>query len=96
MLGAVTYTLYMGFSETDDKIESKVVCGELTLKQRRADGISLGSENASGNYTDLCDKLTIRTRHLAICKTQSIGPANLKRVFRTPGFGATGCRRLGK
>ena len=43
MLGAVTYTLYMGFSETDDKIESKVVCGELTLKQRWADGISLGS-----------------------------------------------------
>ena len=62
MLGAVTYTLYMEFSETDDKIESKVVCGELTLKQRRANGISRGSENASGNHTDLCDKLTIRTR----------------------------------
>ncbi len=33
------------------------VCGELTLEQRRADGTSLGSENASGNHTDLCDKL---------------------------------------
>ena len=64
MLGAVTYSLYMGFSETDDKIESKVVCGELTLKRRRADVISLGSENASGNHTDLCDKLTIRTRQV--------------------------------
>ena len=64
MLGAVTYSLYMGFSKTDDKIESKVVCGELTLKRRRADVISLGSENASGNHTDLCVKLTIRTRQV--------------------------------
>ncbi len=31
MFGAVTYSLYLGFSETDDKIESKVVCGKLTL-----------------------------------------------------------------
>lgn len=64
MLGTVTYTLYMGFSETGDKIESKIVRGELTLKQRRANRISLGSENASGNYTDLCDKLPIRGRQV--------------------------------
>jgi hypothetical protein len=44
MLGAVTYSLYRTFSETDDKIESKVVCGELTLKRRGANVISLGSE----------------------------------------------------
>ena len=64
MLGAVTYSLYTGFSETEDKIESKVVCGELTLKRRRANVISLSNENASENHTDLCDKLTIRTRQV--------------------------------
>ncbi len=40
------------------------VRGELTLEQRRADGISLGNENASRNHTDLCDKPRIRHRHL--------------------------------
>ena len=39
------------------------VCGELTLEQRRADDISVGNENASGNHTDLCDKPRIRHRH---------------------------------
>ena len=40
------------------------VCGELTLKQRWADDISIGSGNASGNHTDLCDKPRILHRQV--------------------------------
>ena len=48
------------------------ICGELTLEQRRADSIGLGSENASGNHTDLCDKPRIRHRHLGFEPTNSL------------------------
>jgi len=50
------------------------VCGELTLKQRRADGISLGSENASGNHADLCEKVGIRHRQVPYSALVLFGP----------------------
>ncbi len=42
------------FDDTERPIrKGEPVCGELPLRQRRADGISLDSENASGNRPHL-------------------------------------------
>jgi len=58
------------------------VCGELEFKPRWADRISFGGEKASGNHTDLCDKLTIRTRHVRDANLHLTGP-NREFVYGT-------------